>query len=69
MKTVTFKAENGISMTFGYRKPLLVESIDAASLQGIYATNSLLGAVGQVTSSATVGARTVVCRFAVCIAD
>ncbi|MDD6488967.1 MAG: hypothetical protein PUG48_04020 [Clostridia bacterium] len=69
MKTVTFKAKNGISMTFGYKKPLLVEYIDAASLQGVFATNSLLGSVGQVTSSATVGARTVVCRFAVCITD
>lgn len=69
MKTVIFKAENGISMTFGYKKPLLLEYIDAASLQGIFATNSLLGAVGQVTSSATVGARTVVCRFAVCITN
>lgn len=69
MKTVIFKAQNGMSMTFGYRKPLLVEYIDASSLQGVFATNSLLGSVGQVTSSATVGARTVVCRFAVCITD
>lgn len=69
MKTVIFKAQNGISMTFGYKKPLLLEYIDASSLQGVFATNSLLGSVGQVTASATVGARTVVCRFAVCIAD
>lgn len=69
MKSVTYKAENGLEVTFDCCSDLLCEYLDTTSLQGVFATSTLLGSDGQVTTSALIGAKTVVGQFAVDIID
>ncbi len=54
-------------MMFRDKAPLYLEKIDATSLACVFSTDTLCRSVGRVTTYKTVGARAIVCDFALVI--
>lgn len=48
-KIITYTNSNGLSMTFGYKKPYLLEKIDCCSGDAVIIAESLAGCSGQIT--------------------
>lgn len=68
-KTIKYENKSGMSLCFGYTKPYFLEKIDATSLNGSFTANAFARSPGQITVYKNVGARSVVCEFAVWITN
>lgn len=69
IKEVKYKSENGLSLCFKNKKPYYFEKVDATGLNGNFTSDTLARAVGQITTNKSIGARTVVCDFALWLTD
>lgn len=69
IKEVKYKNESGFTFCVKNKKPYYCEKIDAVGLNGIFTSDTLARAIGQLTTYKSVGARTVVCDFAVWLTD
>lgn len=69
LKTIKYTNSSGLSLCFRNKKPYYFEKIDATGLSGNFTADTLARSVGQITTYKSVGARTVVCEFAVWLTD
>lgn len=69
IKMLKYENESGLSLCFRNKKPYYFEKIDATGLSGNFTSDTLAGAVGQITTNKSIGARTVVCDFALWLTD
>lgn len=69
IKEVKYKNESGFTFCVKNKKPYYCEKIDAVGLNGSFTSDTLARAAGQITTYKNVGARTVVCDFAVWLTD
>lgn len=64
-KKIKYCSENGLMFKFGDKAPYYLEKINATSISGVFTTDIIPNRLGQVTTSKTLGSRTVICELAV----
>lgn len=64
-KKIKYRSDNGLMFEFGDKAPYYLEKINATSISGVFTTDIIPNRLGQVTTSKTLGGRTVICELAV----